>query len=119
MKISKNNWIRRRVRKLWAEDPHCRLCGRRTVLVDDLARLHRVKLHLACEIPREAQEQMATLDHLVNRFEPARQVKEGKVRTRLVCRKCNNERGNRDYRSLPVEVRRQMSWHGHARGGAP
>jgi hypothetical protein len=79
--------------KLFAEDPHCHWCGRATVLTN-------VK-----EIKGKPNPLMATIDHLVSRYNPERWVekKPGENRKVLACFECNNNRSSVETKQLSPE----------------
>jgi hypothetical protein len=104
--------LKRRRAALWEKDPHCVLCGVKTILPLDLAAQAGVDpSNLARDLPIELRNVMATIDHEVNRFEPMRRVCENRERTRLTCWKCNNDRARSDYDSLPSAQRAMLSMH--------
>jgi 5-methylcytosine-specific restriction enzyme A len=93
---------KRRVKRLWQENPRCFWCGQITILP------RKFKHHE--KIPRN----LATLDHLrsrlnENRCEPNPNNRERSV---LSCWQCNFERGNREVKNLPIEELHNRSSHG-------
>jgi hypothetical protein len=62
---------------------------------------------------KEPPPNEATVDHLDERFSGRKgSHPNGVERTVLACRACNEARGNRMYKALPVEQRRAMSIRG-------
>lgn len=85
-----------RRRNLWKADPHCHWCGIETVsLTHEETKGKLPPLN------------MATLDHLHSRLDPARleAVKPGECRTVLACWKCNHERGREEQKRLGLQKR--------------
>lgn len=102
----KTKRLTRRREILWHRDPHCQNCGVLTILPSQLAQKHGISpadLHSKLKI--EKLHTMATIDHVVNRFESNRLANEGRERTRLYCWLCNNKRGAQDYATLSLEER--------------
>lgn len=77
--------------RLYREDPHCHWCKRKTVLTN-------VK-----EIKGKPDPLMATVDHLISRFDIRRWVKPqpGEKRKVLACFECNNKRASQEAKLLP------------------
>jgi hypothetical protein len=86
---------RRRLKKLFAEDPRCHWCGQKTIWAESI---------------RKASGRMppniATFEHLDSRFDPDRGTYEGVERTVLACYKCNHDRGRQ--RELLEFIWRQL-----------
>ncbi len=68
--------------QLYNEDPRCHWCGRKTKLICEKA------------LKGNADELMATIDHIVSRYSPYRFVKrkQGQKRKVLACYSCNHGR---------------------------
>ncbi len=77
--------------KLHAQNPRCHWCGRVTVLTN-------VK-----EIKGQPDPLMATIDHLISRYDVRRWVKAGPDEKRkvLACFECNNKRASEESKRLP------------------
>jgi hypothetical protein len=104
---------------LWKKDPLCQICRVLTVLPSTLVSERGIgKENLMKHLPKGVRDRMATIDHLDNRFDPGRGKHSGKERTRLVCWKCNFERGKADYEAIPLEIRQKVSSHGKSVLGA-
>jgi len=105
--------LRDRRDRLWSENPHCYICGRITILPSQLVKDYKISnpAKLMKFIPDEVKKRIATIDHEVNRFDPRRQVQEGRPRTYLACKECNDNRGNKDYNRLPIEERQERASH--------
>lgn len=90
-------------RRHWRQDPRCAWCGRVTVLVTP--RRH--------EAP---PPNMATVDHLRDRYDPTRgEPLRGRpeVRRVLACLECNHGRAERKTAALPIEELHRRSGHEH------
>jgi len=72
---------------LWRKDPHCNWCGRLTVLYPSDTK----------KLPEDA----ATIDHMIDRNDPSHdyKVKQGKQTTVLACRRCNEQRSQKNSQS--------------------
>jgi hypothetical protein len=81
---------------MWVENPHCRICGRLTVLP--------VQDKHAPQTP-----DTATLDHLFSRYDVRRYLYTTGPRYRLLCRECNNTRGVQETESIPKPEREHRS----------
>lgn len=92
--------IKRRRRNLHRRDPRCHWCGNDTVLMEG---------HIKYPPPN-----MATLDHLDDRFDVNRGSYAHAERTVLACVACNNARGAIRQREL-WEEQRLRSITGHLR----
>jgi hypothetical protein len=80
--------------KLHALDPRCHWCGRETILTND-ANLKK----------KTTSPLMATIDHVVSRYNPLRWVKRqpDEVRKVLACFECNNRRASEEMAQLSRE----------------
>lgn len=76
-----NKRLQRRRNYMFEKDPHCFYCGIRLVHPRNCTDRHTPQ-----------PDNMATIDHLRDRFDPKRGMETGGVATVLACRKCNNER---------------------------
>lgn len=94
-----NEKLKRRRAKLHARDPQCHWCRTPTVLIEG---------HV-----RHKPANMATIDHLDDRFSPLRGTMGGQERTVLACDACNNRRGQERQRAV-VDVQRAKSMLGRA-----
>lgn len=91
------NSRRKQLVKMWKQDPHCRQCGRLTVL-------SVYKNHKA--IP----DNTATLEHVFSRLNPLRLLKTPGVKRRtLLCRACNQTNGLKEQKALGIEELRRRS----------
>lgn len=89
--MSARERLRRRRAKLWhANDGRCFWCGVVTVLPAGAPRRG---------VP--APQNLATIDHLDDRYSPARGTMKGEERTVLACGRCNNERQKIATRAQP------------------
>lgn len=77
---------RLRKESLFNQNPNCHWCGRLTVLTN------------IAEIKGTPNPLMATIDHVISRFNPERWVKRkpGQVRKVLACFECNNRRSTEE-----------------------
>lgn len=87
--------------RLWLENPNCFWCGIPTVWLK--------------ECPKPAQDNFATLDHLVSRFDERRKEQGFKNKTVLSCYKCNHDRGRIDDMLVPLYEK----WERAKRYGQP
>lgn len=104
--MSKNRLSRRR-EMLWKRcKGKCYYCKVKTTLPKDLATLHGLSVDDMCRLLKKEQYYcMATIDHLIPRYDARRLSKNrGEERTVLCCWKCNNDRARREYESLPQET---------------
>lgn len=104
--------LARRRERLHQRDPRCYLCKIVTILPKVLASMTGVPPEkLVKFLPPDLLHKMATIDHEFVRYDPRRRIpeKNGIERTFLCCYKCNAKRGEDDYLSLDVEVRRIAS----------
>jgi hypothetical protein len=99
---------RRKLVKLWNQDPHCYYCKRKTVLVL-MAPDERMPRRFANYALR------ATLEHLRSRFHPDRQepVENGEVRIVLACNECNQKKCTEEMAGQNLEE----LWVRSGRGG--
>ena len=84
----------RRVKlNLYKRDPHCHWCGVLTTLTN-IKHIHG-----------QPDPTMATVDHIISRFDPRRWVeqKPGEIRKVLACFSCNNRRSIEDQKKLRKE----------------
>jgi len=80
----------------------CYWCGCLTILIEN-------------NDPGNQPDDLATLDHLDDRFSPERGKRSGEWRIVMACRLCNNERGIIREAMQPVEeLRRRSTRHGGA-----
>ena len=91
--------IARRRRKLWEEDPHCRKCGRLTILSHDP--------------PKKSEGNMATIQHIHSRLDEKRGKVDGETTT-LFCWRCNNDDNRDSQANLPIEILRRRAKLGHS-----
>lgn len=75
----RKSYNKRRVNKLWVENPHCHWCN---ILTTREGRLGK-------NLPDNA----ATFDHLYHRSDPQRFTKKGRNAGVLACYACNQKRG--------------------------
>jgi hypothetical protein len=81
--------------KFHDQDPRCYWCGRETILTN------------ISEIKGKPNPLLATIDHLISRYNPERWIKakEGENRKVLACFECNNGRSAKETKQLhPMEV---------------
>lgn len=97
--MSQSGYLKRRRIKLWNESPACRWCGVETILPEELARRYGD----ANKAPYEVAQRMATIEHVHSRLSGRYQTHGREETLTLFCRKCNNERGAQEMRSLPIE----------------
>ena len=76
--------------KLWQNDPRCHWCRRTTKLLN------------IPEIKGEADPLMATIDHLVSRYDPKRWVQRDQTKV-LSCYECNSKRAIEETKKLSRE----------------
>lgn len=80
---------RRRLRKLWDQNPNCHWCGKKTVLPKR-------------RVGGPASHDLATIDHINSRFKKERFDNPNNLpNTVLACYECNHRRGeeeDREYR---------------------
>lgn len=79
----------------WHEDPHCRWCGRLTIL-------------WAYKVHATMPDNAATVDHLDSRFSNERGAHSGKTRRLLACYRCNQSRCDADL-AVNLELQREKS----------
>ena len=101
MTDSKTKRMRRRKEYLYRENPYCALCG--------------VKMYLNKRGERSAKSDLATIDHIHNKYHlkerHKKQTKAERIlgftmrlgRTRLLCKKCNTRIANEETKRLPIE----------------
>jgi hypothetical protein len=102
-----NKRLRRRLQRLWEEDPHCHWCGKLTYMV----------LYPPGEefMLKKQTSQMATIDHIYSRLHPKRleaprgERHEDLSRTVLACFQCNQERSRREQAELSPEEKLERS----------
>lgn len=99
---------RKRLIKLWTEDPHCHYCKRKTVLVL-MAPEERMPRRFSNYPLR------ATLEHLRSRLHPERQepVSNGEQRIVLACNECNQAQNIKEMAGLSLEELWERSKKGH------
>ena len=89
--------------ELWTKDPHCHWCGRLTVQPSEILKMGQPN-------PPE----MATIDHLVDRFEGRNRNNFNNVV--LACNECNNRRGRERQAKIPLEeLQRRSKLHQQAK----
>lgn len=92
----RERYVARRT-NLWKEDNHCRRCGIETLLPDQIMSKYRLlesqKSDFIKLISLEDRNQMATIQHIYDRYHPLRLTvpKNQESRYELWCWKCNNE----------------------------
>lgn len=102
--MSGNSYRYRQLRtRLWHEDPHCRYCGVLTILPEHLP---KNKSGHVIERPN-----MATIDHIRSRWDPARWEPNPTCERRreLSCKKCNCEWRNQQDMKDKIDLVRQKS----------
>lgn len=84
---------------LWNNNPKCHWCGEVTLLTNEK------------EIKGHPHPRMATLDHLISRYDPRRwlHAPPNEKRNVLACFKCNQERQAEETRKLSIEERTARS----------
>jgi len=105
--VSKNR--RKRLIKLWTEDPHCYYCKRKTVIVL-MAPEERMPRRFSNYPLR------ATLEHLRSRLNPSRQepISNGnEQRIVLACNECNQAQNTKEMDGLTREELWERSKKGH------
>ncbi len=96
--------LRRRLNRLWAEDPNCRFC-------------HKPTLHPIFYTDREKRklgirDKLATIEHLDSKNNPLRGTyPTDEPRTTLACWRCNNDRNRAEQESIPIEIKQEASKH--------
>lgn len=101
----------RRRDKLW-HDRHgmCHYCKIKTVLPKVLAESLGLKVEdMFRKLKKEQYYHMATIDHLVPRYDIRRLQKTTKERTVLCCWKCNQARNRTEYEALPPEILKRFT----------
>lgn len=93
MSANKNQRQTRRLRRLYAEDPHCRFCGVLTWLPHSPG--------CDAEATRARRRTMATLEHLDSRWSGRRGsfANMNVPRTTLACHGCNQARALEDMKA--------------------
>ena len=95
-----NEWKKRRRHALFvAQDGKCHWCGRACIE--------------AVVSPKKRPPNLATLDHLNDRFHPHRRVPaNGEQRLVMACHACNNRRGRESCAAQPLAELRRRSARG-------
>lgn len=103
--------MRKRLRKLWREDPACRCCGCATVLPEMVWKRREDRVVFPNGIPGN----MATIQHEDDRFSPHRgsAVYGEEERTTLFCWACNNLEGALSQAMQPIEELHRRAKNGH------
>lgn len=98
---------RRKLFRLWHQDPRCHYCGRDTILVM-VPSNHRMPKRLANDPLR------ATLEHLRSRLHKKRRepIRKGERRIVLACNECNHKKGREDQEALPKSELQKRSGRG-------
>ena len=100
--------------KLWAKNPHCAKCSVLTIRPEVAAKEHGLYIaHMMGHLPTDVRDRIATLDHLINRFEEGREGPlGGRKKHQLLCQKCNIEKGTADFEALTPEQKHRvrMGW---------
>ena len=83
----------KRRKRLFNENPYCHICNVKMILPNG---------------KNSNLKNLCTLEHICSRLNPARTEKwVSKERyigkTTILCKKCNNDKGNREYNNLPIE----------------
>lgn len=91
-------WKRAKLHR--AQKGKCYWCGCLTVLIDSAP-------------PGRQPDNMATLEHLDDRYNPDRGKRGGERRVVMACRLCNNLRGRLMQAAVPIEERRRRAANGH------
>lgn len=92
---------------LFRQNPHCHYCGVLTVL------------HPPNPKNKYLPDNLATIEHLVTRFDPHRQQHQaGERRLVNACRKCNAEQGAKRQREVPLEELHRRSGRSPSNRGA-
>lgn len=103
---------RRKLVRLWMEDPHCHYCKRKTVLVL-MAPEERMPRRFSNYPLR------ATLEHLRSRLHPDRHEpiqQDGERRIVLACNECNQAQNTKEMDGLSREELWERSKKGHRNG---
>lgn len=82
-KEKRRQFVNRR-KRLWKQDPKCRICGIKTILQDGTIKIIK-------GLDKNILERLATMDHIYPRNHPLRHTITRGARTRLLCHKCNQE----------------------------
>jgi len=86
---------RKRLRKLWEENPNCHWCGEPTFLIE-YPPVDNFKIG-----PQHPK--MATIDHLHSRYDSERGKHKGEIQTVLACHACNDKRNEKEQAAVPKE----------------
>lgn len=91
--------------KLWQNDPRCHWCKRETKLIN------------VPELEGPADPLMATIDHLISRYNPERWVRRDQTKV-LSCYECNENRARQETLALSKEelVKRGQGFSLNPRG---
>lgn len=99
---------KKRRRKLWDRDPHCRQCGKLTRLPKDVPGAANGNM-------KGFVHDMATLEHLDSRYSDLRgwatRLPANIERTTLTCQECNQRREREETQSMPIDELRRRSSH--------